>query len=382
MKSRSLLALTASALALPGISAVVRADTPPTETSLGYRISSYEEDNLPEEFLFLGSPDRYDITVHQFQLVAPVGDNYGLSLNSSYESMSGASPWYALEPFDGNKSIVMSGATIHEQRRDYNISLRRYLDNGNYAFNIGTSKEDDYESWNGGFDLQRHFNNDLTTLSGGVSFASDDINPTDASLFNRVTDESKRTSSAFFSVSQIIDQNSLFQSSLNLTHHSGFLTDPYKLGDARPDSRTQAALSNAYRRFIPSLDAAMHLDLRLYDDNFGVNSLTFEVSWYQNLGDNWQITPSLRYYSQSDADFFSAVNDFSGTVPHNSSDYRLAAYGAVSGGLQVQTTLDDVTLTFMVERYVTDDGYSMFDGANSPALVNFTRMSLGVGYSF
>jgi hypothetical protein len=382
MKSRSLLALTASALALPGISAVVRADTPPTETSLGYRISSYEEDNLPEEFLFVGSPERYDITVHQFQLVTPVGENYGLSLNSSYESMSGASPWYALAPFDGNKSIVMSGATIHEQRRDYNISLRRYLDNGNYAFNIGTSKEDDYESWNGGFDLQRHFNNDLTTLSGGVSFASDDINPTDASLFNRVTDESKRTSSAFFSVSQIIDQNSLFQSSLNLTHHSGFLTDPYKLGDARPESRTQTALSNAYRRFIPSLDAAMHLDLRLYDDNFGVNSLTFEVSWYQNLGDNWQITPSLRYYSQSDADFFSTVNDFSGTVPHNSSDYRLAAYGALSGGLQVQTTLDDVTLTFMVERYLTDDGYSLFDGASSPALVNFTRMSLGVGYSF
>jgi hypothetical protein len=382
MKSRSLLALTASALALPGISSVVHADTPPTETSLGYRISSYEEDDLPEEFLAGGSTDRYDITVQQFQLVTPVGENYGLSFSSSYESMSGASPWYALAPFDGSKSIVMSGATIHEQRRDYNFSLRRYLDNGNYALSIGTSKEDDYESWNGGFDLQRHFNNDLTTLSGGVSFSSDDINPTDASLFNRVTYESKRTSSAFFSVSQIIDQYSVFQSSLNLTHHSGFLTDPYKLNDARPDSRTQTALSNAYRRFIPSLDAALHLDLRLYDDSFGVNSLTFEASWYQNLGDNWQITPSVRYYSQSDADFFSTVNDFSGAVALNSSDYRLASYGAISGGLQVQTTIDELTFTFIVERYVTNDGYSLFDGNSSPALVNFTRMSLGVGYSF
>lgn len=382
MKSRSLLALTASALALPGLAPTVRADTPPTETSLGYRISSYEEDKLPSQFLLAGSRDRYDITIHQFQLVTPVGENYGLSFNTSYESMSGASPWYTVAPFEGEKSVVMSGATIFEQRRDYNVSLRRYLDNGSYAFNLGTSRENDYEAFNGGFDMQRHFNNDLTTVSGGLSFSSDDINPSDAAQFNRVTDESKSTSSAFLSVSQIIDQESLFQSSLNVTHHSGFLTDPYKLGDVRPDSRTQVAWSNAYRRFFNSMDAALHLDLRLYDDNFGINSLTADVSWYQNIGDNWQVTPSLRYYSQSSADFFTRVNDFSITGVPTSSDYRLAAYGAVSGGLQVQTTLDDITLTFVVERYVTDDGYALHGGDSSPALVNFTRMSLGVGYSF
>ena len=382
MKSRSLLALTASALALPGISVPAKADTPPTETSLGYRVSTYEEDNLPEKFLFAGSPERYDITIHQFQLVTPVGENYGLTLSSSYESMSGASPWYALPAFDGEKSIVMSGATIHEQRRDYNLTMRRYQDNGNYAFSLGTSNENDYDSWSGGFDMARNFNNDLTTLSGGISVSNDDINPTDAALFNRVTDESKRTTSGFFSLSQIIDQNSLFQSSLNITRHNGFLTDPYKLGDLRPESRTQVAWSNAYRRFFTPLDAAMHLDLRLYDDDFGINSVTLDASWYQNIGDNWQVTPSIRYYSQSAADFFTPVNDFSSPGVPNSSDYRLAAYGAVSGGLQVQTRLDDLTLTFVLERYVTDDGYSIYGGDSSPALVNFTRMSLGVSYTF
>jgi hypothetical protein len=382
VKSRSLLALTASALALPGVSHSTKADTPPTETSIGYRISSYEEDDLPQRYLVAGSTDRYDITIHQFQLVTPVGENYGLSFNTSYESMSGASPWYAINPIAGEQSIVMSGATIHEQRRDYNVALRRYLDNGSFGFNVGTSKEDDYKAWSGGFDMARNFNNDLTTLAGGVSFSSDDINPTDASLFNRVTDESKRTSSAFFSVSQIIDQNSLLQSSLNITHHNGFLTDPYKLGDIRPESRTQVAWSNAYRLFLTPLDAALHLDLRLYDDNFGINSLTFDMSWYQNLGDNWQVTPRLRYYSQSAADFFTLANDFAQTLPLTSSDYRLSAYGAISGGLQVQTTIDDLTLTFVVERYVSNDSYSLYDGDSSPALVNFTRMSLGFGYSF
>lgn len=382
MKSRSLLALTASALALPGVAPAARADTPPTTPSIAYRVSTYEEDRLPDEFLFSGSAERYDIKVHQFQLVTPVGENYGLTLNSSVESMSGASPWYAITPFDGEKSIVMSGATIHEKRRDYNLGLRRYLENGSVGISLGSSKENDYESWNGGFDMSRNFNNDLTTLAGGVSYSSDDINPTDASLFNRITDESKNTSSAFFSVSQVINQNSLFQSSLNITRHNGFLTDPYKLGDSRPESRTQVAWSNAYRRFIPELDGALHLDLRLYDDDFGINSLTFDMSWYQNIGSTFQLIPRLRYYSQSDADFFTPENDFFGAQRFNSSDYRLSAYGAISGAIQVKVALDDLTLTFVMERYLSDNSYSLYGGDSSPAIVDFTRMSLGLGYSF
>ncbi|MBT5483899.1 MAG: DUF3570 domain-containing protein [Gammaproteobacteria bacterium] len=382
MKSRSLLALTASALALPGIAPIARADTPPTNTNIAYRVSSYEEDKLPEEFLFAGSAERYDITIHQFQLVTPVGENYGLTLSTSVESMSGASPWYAVTPFDGEQGIVMSGATIHEKRRDYSVGLRRYLDNGSLGFNVGTSKENDYESWNGGFDIQGDFNNELTTLAGGVSFSSDDINPTDASLYNRVTDQSKRTSSAFISVSQVINQNSLFQSSVNITHHNGFLTDPYKLGDSRPESRTQVAWSNAYRRFISDLDGALHLDLRIYDDDFGINSLTFDLSWYQNVGNAFQVIPRLRYYSQSAADFFTPENDFSGLPLFNSSDYRLSAYGALSGALQVQASINDMTISFVLERYLSDDSYSFYDGGKSPAIVDFTRVSLGLGYSF
>ena len=72
MKSRSLLALTASALALPGIAPIARADTPPTNTNIAYRVSSYEEDKLPEEFLFAGSAERYDIPFTSFSLSRPL----------------------------------------------------------------------------------------------------------------------------------------------------------------------------------------------------------------------------------------------------------------------------------------------------------------------
>jgi isocitrate dehydrogenase (NAD+) len=46
MKSRALLALTASALALPGLTEQARGDTPPTLSTASVRLSTYEEDAL------------------------------------------------------------------------------------------------------------------------------------------------------------------------------------------------------------------------------------------------------------------------------------------------------------------------------------------------
>jgi hypothetical protein len=139
-KSRALLALTASALALPGLTTSVRADAPPTQTTASVRISNYEEADLDAAARLGGSVERYDIDIHQLRLQMPIGENYALTLSSSYESMSGASPWYTVRLL-GNTRVVMSGATIHEDRRDYNASLRRYLENGTLGVTVGGSNE-------------------------------------------------------------------------------------------------------------------------------------------------------------------------------------------------------------------------------------------------
>ena len=379
--SRTLLALTASALALPGLSSQARADAAPTLTTMGYRVSTYREDKLPADKLVLGSRDRYDIDIHQLRVLTPIGENYSLNVNASYESMSGASPWYTITRADGTAGVVMSGATISEQRRDISITGRRYLDNGTVGMTLAASHENDYDSVSGGVDAERHFNNDLTTIASGISFSSDDLDPTDAALFNRVTDASKQSSSLFISVTQIIDASSLIQTGLSMTHLSGYLTDPYKFRERRPNSRTQWAWSTAYRRFLAGPEAALHIDYRFFHDNFGINSHTLDLNWYQNLGDNWQLVPGLRYYSQSAADFFTPVSNFFAPGA-NSADYRLSAYGAFSGSLKIQWQIESAILSFSAERYYSDTGYRWYDGPESPALVDFTRLSLGLDFSF
>jgi hypothetical protein len=381
MKSSTLLALTASALALPGLYPVARADSPPAATTLSYRASSYQEDDLDAAKVIGGSKQRYDITVNQLQLIKPIADKYSLTLTGSTDSMSGASPWYAISQANGGAGIVMSGATIHEERRDVNASVRRYLDNGTVGVALGYSDENDYEALSGGVDYERHFNDNLTTIAGGFSFSSDDLSPTDAVSFNRVLDASKQSRSAFIALTQVINQNSLVQTGLSLTHVSGYLSDPYKLFDIRPDSRSQVAWTTAWRQFIPVANAALHANYRYYHDNYGINSHTAELSWYQNLGKDWQLVPGVRYYTQSSADFFTPASVFGSTTP-TSADYRLSAYGAVSGSLKAQVTIQKFKFSLSGERYRSNESLGVFDDASSPALVSFTRWSLGVDYEF
>jgi hypothetical protein len=70
-------------LALPGLAPLVRADSPPAEATLAYRISNYSEDDLDAAKKLIGSSERYDIDIHQLQRTTPVGDNYGLTLRAS-----------------------------------------------------------------------------------------------------------------------------------------------------------------------------------------------------------------------------------------------------------------------------------------------------------
>jgi hypothetical protein len=184
------------------------------------------------------------------------------------------------------------------------------------------------------------------------------------------------------SVSQILNQTSLIQTGLNITHLSGYLSDPYKLNDRRPDSRTQTAWTTSWRKYLAGVDAALHADYRYYHDSFGINSHTVDVNWYQNIGASLQVIPGFRYYNQTAADFFTPTLNFAVTLPLQATDYRLSNYGAVSGGLKLQWLVQDFTLSLAAERYHANADYAISDGAQSPALVSFNRYSFGLDFQF
>ena len=124
--SRSLSGLSPSAVALPGISV---ADAPPTQSTASYKISNYQEDDLSRSEAPFGDLDRYDIDVHQFKLISPVGRNFSVNIDANYETLTGASPWFTSIGLDGDPDVNLSGASgIRDKRTETSIGARYYLE--------------------------------------------------------------------------------------------------------------------------------------------------------------------------------------------------------------------------------------------------------------
>ncbi len=381
-------------LALPGIAG---ADSPITQISADYNFSWYQEDKLDSsKAADSGNRDRFKVQMHQFHAEAPVFDRADVGIDVIYETMSGATPWYVVPDADGDPIQVMTGATVEDSRTDVLATGRLYFDDARASLSGGGSFEKDTLSVNGGLSSEHHFNDNNTTLGGGVGFAYDRIEPVDTDRFPlRPKDENRSATTAFLSLEQVLTATSVIQSSLTYRHNRGFLSDPYKrvlvagdpIADSRPDSRNQGAWLTRYRHHFKALGGSLHADYRFFLDDWEMTSHTLELAWYQDVWRTLQLVPSFRYYSQSQAEFYGPFFANMRSDGHYSSDYRLAPYGAMSAGLKATGEFDLWSLHFRTvlayERYISGGDYALGKvDLENPGLVSYHLISLGLTIRF
>ncbi len=381
--SARLLRLMAAAAALHAAAPAV------AETRVSVRGSEYDERPLREAPVD-GSDERYTVRKQQFELSHERDERDAVSLRLTREWMSGSSPWFNVPGENGAVQQVMSGATIDDRRAELVASWTRRTDGRSRTLQVSTSDENDYRSLALGLSYERPID-DRFTVGYGAGVSSDTIEPTDAALFGRVERERKRSYSAHASLAQILDSNRVVQWGLSLNHGNGYLSDPYKLffaggrtlPDTRPEQRTQLSAHTRYRHSVVSHSAVLHADARLSNDSWGLQSLAIEGAWYQSLGDDWRIVPQLRYYEQSAASFyapFSANIASAGRV--HSSDFRLGAFGAISGAIDLRWQSRDFAVVFGYEYYRGDEPLFFSSDNDDPAWLTFGQWHAGIDYRF
>ncbi|MCQ8117262.1 DUF3570 domain-containing protein [Methylomonas rosea] len=308
-----------------------------------------------------------------------------------------------------------------ETRTMPTFSGKYYFDDYTLAFSGGKSEEPDFVSNFGSINVSHEFNNKLTTVSLGYNTSSNQISRStdnqhaassghahggsDSPGYSRL-DENSNYHGFNIGLSQVITKNTLIQSTLSYTNQNGYLSNPYKFvyvrgevtpeeyyqiqmassgnpfnwnsitnlemvgidlfREVRPDQRNQWSLSNRINQHIPALDASLHFDYRYYRDDWGVNSHTFEFAWYQSLPMGFTITPSMRYYSQSQAEFFAPYFLAPRADDHYSSDFRLADFGALSGGISFSKQLSKgIKLDAGFEYYTRQSGLKLGGGEDN-----------------
>ena len=321
--SGRLAALTAAAMALPGVHA--RAAEAPGENPWMFDATHME---------YSESGARMNVRVNQASAVVPIGDAFQLKANGIQDLMSGASPVFNAPGPGGKPQQVLTGASVRDNRKAGDIGGSAIFGDNQVTLRQGWSSENDYKSTWTSLEGRHDFNRKSTTLTAGVAFSDDGVS-------NHDTPDDFRTRikrDFFVGMTQLLDERSLIAASLEYSYSNGFLSDPYKLvfvqsggllPDARPSQRRQTAATVKYVTFIPAIDSALHAVGNLSTDNWGVRSGSFELQWKKELPGEWLVNAGARYYTQSAADFYAPLYLTTPGDTH-SSDYRLAGFGSIA----------------------------------------------------
>jgi Protein of unknown function (DUF3570) len=236
---------------------------------------------------------------------------------------------------------------------------------------LGFSTEYDYTHLGANLSLARDFNKRNTTVSAGVAWSQDDIDPVGGAPAplsqmldvdnnaNKLGSDSKDVLDLLVGLTQVLDRNTVLRLNYSYSDSSGYLNDPYKIlsvvdpisGDtitrvpvgegptglylyeSRPDSRVKQSLYAEVKRAFDT--KVLHVAYRFMTDDWGIDSSTAEARLRWPIGAASYIEPQLRYYTQSEADFYRASLVGGTPLPqYASADFRLGNFDATTIGVK------------------------------------------------
>lgn len=358
-----------------------------------------------------------------------LNDDERISLRLVVDALTGATPNGAhassaaqtfTTPSGGSSYTVAAGETpLDDTFRDTRVALGAdweiALDRTSKVILGGNaSGEYDYISLGVSATYMQDFYNRNTTLTAGVAFNNDIIGPvagvpsafkpmlTPGSVLRDGADDTKTILDFIVGVTQVIDKNTLVQANFSTGASNGYQTDPYKIVsvvnpvtglpdntallninsralpyvyEKRPDKRQRNSL---FLKGVHSFgEDVLHLSYRYYWDDWGINSHTLDMRYRYQMQASY-LQPHIRYYTQTEADFYrhhlvqGTDVDANGNVlvDYASNDYRLAPSDTITLGLKYGYPLSsDSELGFRVELITqTVDNSGIPAGEETPDL--------------
>jgi len=328
-----------------------------------------------------------------------LGDDNRIDLRLVVDVLTGATPNGAHASTISQTFTTPSGAgsyttpagetplndSFHDTRvaagADWTISLDRL---SKLILGINASSEYDYTSAGISSTYSRDFNNRNTTLTAGIAFNNDTINPVggvpiefapmlvqDLPLNRSGSSETKTISDFIIGATQIINRKTIIQLNYTFGLTDGYQNDPYKIVtvldpvtglpatgsgssffdtpitgnlpyvyETRPDTRQRNAIFFDSAHHLT--EDVIHFSYRYFWDDWGINSHTLDLKYRYQLSRSY-LMPHVRYYSQDAADFYthnlilgSDIDATTGAVSkqYASNDYRLAKSVTTTLGLK------------------------------------------------
>ena len=324
------------------------------EDHVDYRYEFYKEEG-----------GRIEVETHSALFEKKLTDIVTVKGQVVYDAISGASPNGA-PPLTGNSQVPVK--KLHDARRAGNLTFDLHLGRHTLSAQGSYSKESDYISAGTALTDAIEFNNKNTTLLLGVSHN-----------FDRALDSSsprnyrhKDGTDFLIGISQLLSPKTILAADFTYGTENGYMSDPYKLiqfdswlpisfafPENRPGHRDKEVLQTTLTHFFDPLNASAEFSYRFYHDSYGIFSHTATATWHQKIGKHVVLSPTFRFYEQSEADFYQT--SVPGFFPSDgnpdrpqyfSADYRLSQLISLTYGLQATIFIKDwLTLDLGYHRY-------------------------------
>jgi hypothetical protein len=319
--------------------------------------------------------DRILVRATAVKLIAPISGEWSIGASATTDAISGASPAYHTTALK----------KMRDTRNAADADITRYFQNTSVTFGINQSKESDYLARGVSLQMSQSSEDRNTTWTGGIAQSKDTINPNN----NIVNNEKKKVTDFLIGVTQVLSSDDIVQLNLGLSRGKGYFSDPYKALDSRPRERQHHTVLLRWNHHIESQQSTVRSSYRYFSDNWGIKAHTVGLEYVQPFAQGWSVTPMLRVYSQSAANFYIDAGPSDFPFPPNppddaivfSEDQRLSAFGAHTFGLKVSKQLNDDWLVDVKFEQYTQRASLRFGGEGSPGLATFYARSIQFGVS-
>jgi len=245
------------------------------------------------------------------------------------------------------------------------------------------SEEIDYISYAGALNYEWSLNEKNTVLKAGWAHAADRILPNANTFLQQQA--FKTTDDYMVGIAQLLGPKTVLNANFTFEHAEGYFDDPYRgvifegtmpssintltiYPEKRPSVRSKQVLALSLTQAVTPLNGSVEATYRFYHDSFEIYAHTAQLGWFQKIGSFLVLSPSIRYYWQSGASFYSTIfpgdpiTDPAAVPTYYSADYRLSKMQTITGGIEAKVrALEWLSFEGGYQRYVTQG----LDGATS-----------------
>ncbi|WP_296931050.1 DUF3570 domain-containing protein [uncultured Marinobacter sp.] len=280
--------------------------------------------------------DNVDVLYHRYDGGGMVIDGPSVLVRKGIGPQVSVSGQYYVDSVSAASVDVLATASPYEEERnEYTFGIDYLHDKSILSLGFTNSTENDYEANTLYFSVSQEFFGGMSTVTMGYASGWDEVGRVGNDSFSEEADRRNYQ----LGLSQVITRNSLVGLDLEVVTDEGFLQNPYRQNryidpndstsflyqpERYPETRTSTSVALRALYYLP-YRASIRGEYRYFSDTWGINAHTIELGYVHGLNQHWTLEGSVRYYAQSEADFYSDLFPFENSQTHLARDKELSS---------------------------------------------------------